>query len=95
MTIRTIFILTVRGSTLDVRIRRLQTSDFDVQSRFPRCKGQRPKGVCFRFEISINAAGATRALVASSKKKKSVVVFQINNSQHLIGVISVPSLNDK
>ena len=33
------FILTVRRSTLDVRIWRLQTSDSDDSSRSPHCKG--------------------------------------------------------
>ena len=37
--ISNICILSVRGSSLDVRIGRLQTSDSDVQSRSPHCKG--------------------------------------------------------
>ena len=38
--IRYIFTLTVRGSTLVVRIWRLQTSDSDDWSLSPRCKGE-------------------------------------------------------
>ena len=36
---RIFLILTMRGSTLGVRIWRLQTSNSDDWSRFPRCKG--------------------------------------------------------
>ena len=35
------------GSTLKVRIWRLQTSEFDVYSRSPRCKGYLQKKKCF------------------------------------------------
>ena len=41
--IRNVFTLTVRGSTLDVSIWRLQTSDSDDWSLSPRCKGKLAK----------------------------------------------------